>query len=376
MKVTALLTLLFFPIALIAADTESTVQSTTDSADNANPTASATADGKIFRVGIKESPPFTLRDEDGSWYGPAVWLMERICEDLGMQPEYIERTIPGIFQGLQDGELDAGLGALSITSDREQIVDFTHAYYEGGIGIATTRKGTEMWVLALRNIFSLHFLKVAFGLLLLLGFVGFILWLVEHRVNREQFAAHPARGLGEGIWWSAVTMTTVGYGDKAPVTTLGRIIGMIWMFTAIIITASFTAGFASSLTRDTIAGQISNPSDMVDMKTATVNGSTSASWLRELRIPFRTSDQIEALMKTLNQGGLEVVVYDKPILEYYKGRYDMDEVQVLPNLFTRENYGIALPLHSPLRNKINVILLRLVESEEWQVEFYRIANTD
>ena len=45
----------------------------------------------------------------------------------------------------------------------------------------------------------------------------------------------------DAIWWSYVTITTVGYGDKFPVTTEGRIIGSILMTTGVGIFGTFTA---------------------------------------------------------------------------------------------------------------------------------------
>ena len=49
----------------------------------------------------------------------------------------------------------------------------------------------------------------------------------------------------DAIWWAYVTITTVGYGDKYPVTTMGRIVGIIVMTTGVGIFATF-AGYLSS----------------------------------------------------------------------------------------------------------------------------------
>jgi len=329
---------------------------------------------ETLKVGIRNSPPFTLKTHDGNWSGPAVWLIERISHDLGKTPVYTELTIPEIFEGLKNNELDAGVAALSITSDREEIVDFTHSYFEGGIGIAVQQKDTEMWLLAIRNIFSLRFLQLAFSLLLMLGIVGFCMWLLEHKKNRDQFASRPLRGLGDGIWWGVVTMTTVGYGDKAPISPGGRLLAIIWMFTAIIITASFTAGFASSLTRDSLSGRIQTPADLIRAKTATVAGSTSEDWLKEMRIPYHTSDSIQELLYQLHKGEVAAVVFDKPIMEYYVKRDRLHDIRILEPHYTRESYGIALPLDSPLRNRINVLLLEEINSDRWQDEFYKITR--
>lgn len=50
----------------------------------------------------------------------------------------------------------------------------------------------------------------------------------------------------DAIWWALVTVTTVGYGDKYPVTTEGRLIAVILMFTGVGLFGVFT-GYISSL---------------------------------------------------------------------------------------------------------------------------------
>ena len=49
----------------------------------------------------------------------------------------------------------------------------------------------------------------------------------------------------DALWWSAVTVTTVGYGDRFPVTSGGRIIAIILMVTGIGLFGAFTALFAT-----------------------------------------------------------------------------------------------------------------------------------
>jgi voltage-gated potassium channel len=52
---------------------------------------------------------------------------------------------------------------------------------------------------------------------------------------------------GDAIWWSAETMTTVGYGDRYPVTTTGRVIAVATMIAGIALLGTVTATLASWL---------------------------------------------------------------------------------------------------------------------------------
>ena len=68
------------------------------------------------------------------------------------------------------------------------------------------------------------------------------------------------KSLGDGVWWALVTITTVGYGDITPVTTLGRVVasslmllglGLIATITAIV-SAKFIQNFVDHHTNDDV----------------------------------------------------------------------------------------------------------------------------
>jgi len=61
------------------------------------------------------------------------------------------------------------------------------------------------------------------------------------------------KSLGDAMWWSFVTITTVGYGDKVPVTSTGRVIAVFLMLGAIASIALPSGILASALTRKFIS---------------------------------------------------------------------------------------------------------------------------
>ena len=66
---------------------------------------------------------------------------------------------------------------------------------------------------------------------------------------------------GDALWWSLATVTTVGYGDIAPVTLIGRIVGGITMVVGISTFALVTAKLAEFLVREEANQRASSESD-------------------------------------------------------------------------------------------------------------------
>lgn len=63
-------------------------------------------------------------------------------------------------------------------------------------------------------------LVITFGtIIILLIFSSSFMYLIEHDAQPEQFSSIPAT-----MWWSVMTLTTVGYGDMIPITPIGKVL--------------------------------------------------------------------------------------------------------------------------------------------------------
>jgi voltage-gated potassium channel len=71
-------------------------------------------------------------------------------------------------------------------------------------------------------------------------FVAVVAGSAQAALNADEFES-----IWDGIWWSIVTMTTVGYGDLYPSTVQGRLIGIVVMLVGIAFLSVLTATIAS-----------------------------------------------------------------------------------------------------------------------------------
>ena len=233
---------------------------------------SVLAPAETLRVGIKAVPPFAMPDGQDGWTGISVELWQRIAVDLGWQTEWVAMdSSRAQIKALETGSIDVALGALSMTREREAVMDFSAPFYATHLAIATPAQYSN-WRGVLKELLSPAFLSTVAVLLLLLVAVGALLWLVERKRNPQEFGGSVMQGIGSGFWWSLVTMTTVGYGDKAPVTFIGRSLATIWMFASIIMIAGLTASIAASLTVNQLNTMVRGVQDLNRVRSVAVSG--------------------------------------------------------------------------------------------------------
>jgi ABC-type amino acid transport substrate-binding protein len=322
-------------------------------------------------VGTKQAPPFAMKNNEGEWEGLSIELWDSIATELDLQYELREFTLPELLEGLENQTIDVVAAALTITAEREKRIDFSHPFHISGLGIAVQPGAREGWLAAIKKFVSLDFLKILSTLVLLIGIMGFLVWFFEREHNRDQFGGPIKQGIWDGFWWSAVTMTTVGYGDKAPKSLGGRIVALIWMFTAVIVISSFTAAVTSSLTVANIKSRVKNPADLKYVRVGTLPQTTSSSYLDKEHILYSNYKNVQNGLDALTRNEIDAFVYDAPILRYMASMEYKKKVLVLNETFQKQLYGFGLWPGSSLREPMNQVLLQKINAPEWQDTVYK-----
>lgn len=317
-------------------------------------------------VGTKISPPFSMKDDKGEWHGLSIELWDKIAKELNIEYTWKEENLVGLINGVKNSSLDVGIAAITVTSERETSFDFSHPYFSTGLSIALPIIPNNGWSTVIKGIFSLRMLKLIFMLLSILTIVGTLTWLMERNKNPENFSKNPIRGIANGIWLAAVTMTTVGYGDMSPKTLPGRILTLVWMFSSLLLVSVIIAGVASTLAASKIDPLVKGPEDLARARVGSIQNSTSDKYLEERRISTNYYPTVINALEDLQKGNIDAVVYDAALLKYYIHKRFNRNLRLYEGLFELQYYGIAFPTNSPLREPVNRAMLKITESEEWQ----------
>jgi len=323
---------------------------------------------KKLLVGYVLETPFVV-DEESGVDGLSIRLWNHVARDLDLKYRLKSFTdIDSLKHGVKNGSVDIAINPIIVSATDYSEMEFTQPVLISNLAIAVRAEEKGLLLQLISKIFSWEFLTglVAIGFVILL--FGFFAWLFERKSNTKQFPNNP-KGLWDSFWWSAVTMTTVGYGDKAPKTIGGRLIAVAWMFTAVIIVASYTATISSSLTLDKLSLDIASLEDLRSARILSDGQSQVKSYLKRHGINSQEIYNPEEALELVLQEKADAFVADEVLIRYLfeKGDYD-NKLIIAPGKFMKQYYAFALASDSKFEKPINMALMKTLGSKEWLLE--------
>ena len=322
------------------------------------------AEGEELSVGVTDSPPFIIIEDD-KITGLTIDLWNVISDSMNIDYHFVRNDFDDVMTNIYEGEVNISIAPMAINSSHADSTFYTQPFYITSMCVAVENHYESGFVTIIKNLFSLSFLKTI-GLLLLINFsIGLLIWLAERKENPA--FSNKLDGIIDGFWWSWVTMTTVGYGDKSPQTKNGKILATIWMLVAILIISGFTATISSELTTKRLQNNVSNLHDLHKMKVGCLEGRNTAIYLDYKHIKHRQYQTFEEAFEALEKGEINALVDEGATLNYYfkKKEKDMTKKITLIELPNNKEYYCFMSSQPYLVNKINPYLLSFLESEQW-----------
>ncbi len=324
------------------------------------PPAAPASPNQSLRVSTKAIEPFVFVDDKGAVRGLSIDVWNVIDQRLGTKTTWqVRSNVKEIIADVSSGRADAAIAGISMTPERESQVDFSHPYFDSGLQILTRQNSSKSAPrLFFDTVTSKGVLQPFLWLMVAAVAMAHVMWLSQRRKNPD-FPRGYRKGMWESFWWASVNVMTGGVAGKQVNRGIGRVLAFFWMTLGVLIIAYFTGQFSSALTVADLQSDISNVGDLFGKRVETTSGSVAAAYLDRVGLKHREVDSIndKSYQRLLNKD-IDAIVYDSPALRYASTKL-AGRVTVAGPIFQPDKYAIALPTNSPLRERVNNVLLEM-----------------
>jgi len=134
-------------------------------------------------------------------------------------------------------------------------------------------------------------------LLIALFMSSAVMYLVENEAQPDKFSSIP-----ETMWWSLITLTTVGYGDVSPITPVGRIVGAITALMGVCVVAMLTGIVASAFSNQIAQRKMIIEAEIAHALSDGLLTEDELAKIEQMRREFHLSeDHVNALITVLKE---------------------------------------------------------------------------
>lgn len=288
----------------------------------------------------------------------------------------------GMIRELMDGKADIALVDLTITSSREEVVDFTMPFMTTGISILYRKSTTKVTTLfSFLSPFSMEVWIYVMGAymgvsvtLFLVGRLSPYEWDNPHPCRQDDQVLENSFSLLNSMWFTIGSLMQQG-SDVAPKAMSTRTIAGIWYFFTLIMISSYTANLAAFLTVENSVDPFSKAEDLVgqtEIKYGCLRSGSTKTFFEETQVPsYKKLGEVmnknkENLVDSNNDGVKRVLegnyayFMESASIEYKKEREC--NLTNIGGLLDNKGYGIATRNGSQYRTILSNGILKLQEA--------------
>jgi len=325
------------------------------------PTPAPLFSGKTLRVGTRLIPPFVMQKDSWDLSGFSIDLWENLARELDLQSSFkVYPNVKELLTAVEKKQVDVGIAAITINSERAQRVDFSYPIFSGGLQIMVRHPRLERgtWSFG-RDLISSALPKLLAVVFLIITAMAHLVWLIERFHHDPIISNAYFPGIFQALWWTATGL--VGQADTVPKGVPAKLIALFWMFASVGLVTYFTAAFTTALTVQQLQGSIQGLADLPGHTVATTAGSTAAEFLQDRKIKVLERDNLDQVYAALMNRQADAVVFDSGVLAYHANHDGKNLVKLVGEVFKPEDYAIAVSPGNPLAKAIDVALLKLKE---------------
>ncbi|CAN6541381.1 unnamed protein product [Malus baccata var. baccata] len=253
-------------------------------------------------------------------------------------------SVTELVHKIQTGEYDGAIGDIAIITNRTRMADFTQPYIESGLVVVapvTPTLNSNPWAFLRPFNPMMWGVTAAFFLI-----VGTAVWILEHRHN-DDFRGAPKKQFVTILWFSFSTWFFAH--RENTVSTLGRLVLIVWLFVVLIINSSYTASLTSILTVQQLSSSIKGIHALLSSNAPIgyQQGSFARNYLvDELNVDesrlvplIMPEDYAKALKAGPHKGGVAAVIDERAYIELFlSSRCDFS---VVGQEFTKTGWGFV-----------------------------------
>ncbi|KAF8695343.1 hypothetical protein HU200_037573 [Digitaria exilis] len=268
-----------------------------------------------------------------------------------------------LVEKVGSGDYDGAVADITITANRSQYVDFTLPYMTSGIAMVVPMRDQRSklaWVFLKPLRYDLWLVSFVF-----LIFTGFVVWAVEHRVNRE-FRGPPSNQIGTLLYFGFSTLVFAHREDLK--SNLSRFVVVVWVFVVLILQSSYTASLTSMLTVPQLEPAIGDYTSLWlgAAKVGIMNNSFMRASMTKSGFPqsrLMSYQASQSFHDALLNGTIGAIVDETPYLRIFLKAY-CDNFTQAAQINKTGGFGFAFPKGSPYVADLSRAILNLTESDE------------